>query len=538
MKFGVQLFGVLKDQPGRTMEVLKSLAEAGICEVEPCLSIKPIPGLEHVIWSFSWLEEHFSKIRSMGLEIRSVHLMTPLDGTCLKALKKLAKQIGIKHVVVKTPRQLTDEAFQEAALNYMSAADQLSEAGVKLLLHNEGTDITNKKAGKTAYEHLLDLCLGKVYAQVDVGWVLFAGEDPAAFLWRNAGRVYSLHYKDYAADHLSSGDVSIGTGSLDLKSCVVFARAWNIPQILDQEHFGADLGKEIAQICERIDAVKMNWENTNSYVHTYDIETGLVHTLRKFDFLAESPNWLRDGRMLLDGKGKLFWMDPKTGETTPLDTGDLCEFGNAHVLSPDEQWIGASCGFKETFVYLIPAGGGTVRRVSENSPCYFHGWSPDGKNLVYLGMRDDKNALDIYRIPTEGGQEEQLTHGGYQDGPEYSPDGEYIWYNSNITGTAQIWRMKADGSEKTQMTASKDRNNMFPHISPDGKKVVYTAYAFGCLKNSEHLPDIPMELWMMNSDGSDNHRILSFFGGHGAMHVNSWSPDSRSFAFVSYELKI
>ena len=95
-------------------------------------------------------------------------------------------------------------------------------------------------------------------------------------------------------------------------------------------------------------------------------------------------------------------------------------------------------------------------------------------------------------MSAEGGEEEQLTDGGYQDGPEYSPD---------------------------------------------GKKVVYTVYSIGCLTSSEYLPDVPMEIWMMNSDGTDQHRILPLFGGHGAMHINTWSKDSRYFAFTSYELR-
>ena len=61
--------------------------------------------------------------------------------------------------------------MQQTALNYMKAADMLETFGVRLLLHNEAGDIQAKIAGKTAYEHLLDLCMGKVGAQVDVGWV-------------------------------------------------------------------------------------------------------------------------------------------------------------------------------------------------------------------------------------------------------------------------------------------------------------------------------------------------------------------------------
>ena len=45
-----------------------------------------------------------------------------------------------------------------------------------------------------------------------------------------------------------------------------------------------------------------------------------------------------------------------------------------------------------------------------------------------------------------------------------------------------------------------------------------------------------VELRLMNADGSDDHRLLTFFGGQGSINVNSWAADSRHIAFVSYEL--
>ena len=99
----------------------------------------------------------------------------------------------------------------------------------------------------------------------------------------------------------------------------------------------------------------------------------------------------------------------------------------------------------------------------------------------------------------------------------------------------QIWRMKPDGSEQTQITQN-ERNNWFAHVSPDGKKVVYLSYRKGDLKPAEHLPNKQVELWMMNADGSDQRPILSLFGGQGTINVNSWAADSRRLAFVSYEL--
>ena len=125
---------------------------------------------------------------------------------------------------------------------------------------------------------------------------------------------------------------------------------------------------------------------------------------------------------------------------------------------------------------------------------------------------------------------------GFNDGPEYSPDGKEIWFNSTRSGLMQIWKMNRDGSGQTQMTFEK-RNNWFAHVSPDGKKVVNISYSVEGVDIDEHLPNLPVELWLMNRDGSDRKRILSFFGGQGSMNVNSWSPDSKKIAFIVYELQ-
>jgi Tol biopolymer transport system component len=117
---------------------------------------------------------------------------------------------------------------------------------------------------------------------------------------------------------------------------------------------------------------------------------------------------------------------------------------------------------------LLPIAGGTPRRITQKSPSYWHGWSPDGKTLAYPGQRNGE--FDIYAISTAGGEEKQLTTAkGLDDGPEYTPDGKYIYFNSVRTGRMQIWRMRPDGSAQEQVT-SDDLNNWFPHI-PDGKRL-------------------------------------------------------------------
>ena len=72
-------------------------------------------------------------------------------------------------------------------------------------------------------------------------------------------------------------------------------------------------------------------------------------------------------------------------------------------------------------------------------------------------------------FPQAGGEETRLTSAeGLDDGPEYSPDGAWIYFNSDRTGHMQIWRMKPDGSNQEQVI-TEESNDWFPHISPDGQ---------------------------------------------------------------------
>jgi Tol biopolymer transport system component len=170
-------------------------------------------------------------------------------------------------------------------------------------------------------------------------------------------------------------------------------------------------------------------------------------------------------------------------------------------------------------------------RITKNSPSYWHGWSPDGTTLAFVGQRNGD--FDIYTIPVAGGDETRLTTvRGLDDGPEYSPDGKYIYFNSERSGTMQIWRMLADGSAQEQIT-SDEFNNWFPHISPDGRWMVFLTYEKDVAGHPENKN---VMLRLMALEDKKVSVLAKLFGGQGTINVPSWSPDSKQVAFVSYEL--
>lgn len=281
-------------------------------------------------------------------------------------------------------------------------------------------------------------------------------------------------------------------------------------------------------------------DDDESILEIYDAEQGTREIIYEFDYVIEAPNWSMDGKYLIyNSNGKIYKFDLETKGIEEVFSDFVTNCNNDHVLSPDGNSIAVSHGTKEdgkSRVYTLPLAGGVPRLITPLAPSYLHGWSPDGKLLSYCAERDGE--YDIYTIPVEGGEEKRLTDAvGLSDGPEYDPTGGYIWFNSVRTGLMQAWRMKSDGSLQTQMTFDEEWNTWFPHVSPDGRMVAMIAYKKGDLKPNEHLPHKNVELRLMPAEGGEVEVVATLFGGQGTINVNSWSPDSKKFAFVSYRIR-
>ena len=295
-----------------------------------------------------------------------------------------------------------------------------------------------------------------------------------------------------------------------------------------------------------VPALAQHPEPTVSYLEIFDVETGTHRVVKEFPFVVEAPNWTPDGQWLVVNTGGRLCQIAPDGSTDliPIDTGALTQCNNDHVITADGKWIGLSSNDPEnkrgynSYVYVLPFGSGDARKITPLGPSYLHGISPDGKLAAYCAFRGPDQEQDVYVMPVKGGQEKRLTDApGLDDGPEFSPDGKFIWFNSVRTGRMQVWKMRKNGKEQTQMTFDEDMNSWFPHISPDGKKVVYIAYHDYEVDPGSHIADLNVQLRMIPATGGDPEVLVEFFGGQGSINVNSWSPDSKRFAYVSYRLK-
>lgn len=282
-------------------------------------------------------------------------------------------------------------------------------------------------------------------------------------------------------------------------------------------------------------------EKVTSYLEIFDISTRERKVIKEFPYLIEAPDWTPDGKWLVyNSEGLIYRLPISSPERTELiDTGFATKCNNDHLVSPNGELLAVShrsLPEGKPTIFVLPFSGGEPIQVAPAEPSYLHGWSPDGKSLTYCANRCGE--MDVYTISIDGSGETRLTTSlGLNDGPEYAPSGEFIWFNSVRTGLMQIWRMKSDGDEQKQMTFDDDRNSWFPHLSPNGDHVVYIAYRKGDLEPHEHLRYKHVEIRLISTSGGKPEVLLNLFGGQGSFNVNSWAPDSRRFAFVSYKLE-
>ncbi|WP_322890193.1 MULTISPECIES: hypothetical protein [unclassified Yoonia] len=263
----------------------------------------------------------------------------------------------------------------------------------------------------------------------------------------------------------------------------------------------------------------------------YDLAQDQVTVLLDHDGHIEAPNWHPDGYLIVNGGGLLYRVPLDAPKLEQIDTGFAAACNNDHGISPDGRTLvisdktenGQSC------LYRLPVSGGVPERVTQNVPSYWHGWSPDGATLAYVGKRG--GPFGVYTCPVTGGDETCVTDAfDHCDGPDYTPDGAWIWFNGERDGAVDLWRIRPDGSDLEQMTDDA-AVNWFPHPSPDGLHILYLAYPAG---TKGHPANLDVTLRLMPATGGTPHDLVHLHGGQGTINVPCWAPDSRRFAFMRF----
>ncbi|WP_035750382.1 TolB family protein [Arthrobacter sp. 35W] len=263
------------------------------------------------------------------------------------------------------------------------------------------------------------------------------------------------------------------------------------------------------------------------------------------EILLEAPNWTLDGgSLILNGDGKLWTLAVPEEESVPgnelvqVPLTGIPDLNNDHVLAPDGRDIYLSAN--DGHIYRAPLGGGQADRITDDDGSFhfLHGVSPDGGELAYVGI-DGGNFTQpgrLMTIPAGGGATTRLDVDGHCDGPEYSPDGEWLYFNTEAfteePGHAQLARLHTSNGAPAERLLSSGTVDWFPHLSPDEALASYIRFPAGTVG---HPADLAVDVVLVSTaDWAAPLHTWPLFGGQGTLNVNSWSPDSTGFAYVAY----
>lgn len=144
-------------------------------------------------------------------------------------------------------------------------------------------------------------------------------------------------------------------------------------------------------------------------------------------------------------------------------------------------------------------------------------YSPDYKSILYLSYFNGNPRIYVYDIET-GKQRLIAETRNPTFAPRWSPDGKWILYSMAMAGNTDIYKIPSSGGGTPLRLTNTPGINIGGSFSPDGSRIVFESDRSGS-----------QQIYVMNADGSQQQRI-SFFGGRAA--TPEWSPRGDQIAFT------
>ena len=264
----------------------------------------------------------------------------------------------------------------------------------------------------------------------------------------------------------------------------------------------------------------------------FDTRLSCFETLLTTDRLIEAPNWHRNDTIFVNSDGLLFEINLNNPVLRLHNTGELTTLNNDHGISPEGMSLFLSNNDENGNSVIFQKDINTTNciQITNNNPSWWHGVSPDGQTITYTALRERNFCICTFDLSTR--KENILTNGfEHTDGPDFSADGRWIWFNGERGGEMNLWRMHPDGTRLSQMTSG-PTVDWFPHPSPSDDAVLYMSYAPG---TKGHPRQKHVELKLLNLRNRKITVIKKIFGGQGSINVPCWDPKGHRFAYVELQ---
>jgi len=228
--------------------------------------------------------------------------------------------------------------------------------------------------------------------------------------------------------------------------------------------------------------------------------------------------------------GGIWLVHAETGSTQPLIRGY-----NNPTWSPDGTLLAMGSDgqiFTINVTSLEPACVDTnsLLQLTTEGRNFFPDWSPNGEWIVYDSNLGNQSSgfYDLWIMHHDGSSKKRIeaNHVGSRI-PNWSPDGKHIVHQRTIipgTGAPEIFVVDTSGYNPIRLTYADQEADMYPRYSPEGNRIAWYAHRETSSGNWA------MNVWIMNSDGSNPKKVTSDHAWR-----FDWSPDGSKLVFLFWD---
>ena len=199
--------------------------------------------------------------------------------------------------------------------------------------------------------------------------------------------------------------------------------------------------------------------------------------------------------------------------------------GKPLTTRPENKIAFTRNGYLGPDIYVMDADGGNRRQLTTGGNNVHPAWSPDGTQIAFERWGQDERGWsqnDIFVMDADGGNQRQLTTDGQSGGPTWSPDGTKIAFKNFRGWQYDIFVMDADGGNQRQLT-DQTTNDSVALWSPDGTQIAFTG------NHAREVGGDASNIYVMDADGGNRRQLTT---DRKSNHP-TWSPDGTKIAFTN-----